>query len=253
MITIICSNLNSIKWIKGYLECVNNLYLQEFHIHFIDAGSQDGSWKKIKDYKFREGIISHYTVNKNCSIYEAWNIGYKNSTTEYCMNLNTDDRLFPNALNILSKYTEIHTEIDVFYSPCLITNHYDHHHYNGIYDWVHFSKYELLKNCICGPFPMVRTKSILEVGLFNTNFNISGDYEMWLRLESKNKKFMKIKEPIGGYYLNPKGKSTNKQTFKNHLNEDATIRSMYNNKLNNKNNYIPNSIKSFLKRIFYGM
>ena len=31
---------------------------------------------------------------------------------------------------------------------------------------------------------MVRTKSVLEVGLFNTNFDISGDYEMWLRLES---------------------------------------------------------------------
>ena len=51
---------------------------KHFHVQFIDAGSTDGSWEKIKKYKFRDGIRCEYTIKNGCSIYEAWNIGYIN-------------------------------------------------------------------------------------------------------------------------------------------------------------------------------
>ena len=248
MISIICSNLNSINWINGYLESINNQFYKKFDIHFIDAGSNDGSWEMIKKFSFRSGINPSYIIQKDCSIYEAWNIGCNKAETEYFMYVNTDDRLFPNALNIMSGYANNYNYIDVFYSPCLITNDMNHKSYNNLYDWPYFSINELLKRCICGPFPLVKLKSAIEVGLFSTEFPISGDYEMWLRMFSKGKKFLKINDPIGGYYLNPTGMSTNAKTLKKHLKEDDIIRKMYAH-LYQENIEKEITEKSFLKKL----
>ena len=249
MITIICSNLNSLNWIDGYLESINAQFYKVFEIQFIDGGSTDGSWERIKKFEFRNGIKSSYIQENYCSIYKAWNIGYNKSNTEYCINVNTDDRLFPNGLEIMAVYAKKYKDIDVFYSPCLITDNKDHGNYSGIYDWPDFSKGELLKRCICGPFPLVKLRSAIEVGLFNSEFTISGDYEMWLRMASKGKRFMKIKEPIGGYYINPSGLSTNPKTLNEHLLEDEKLRRIYGNSINKvpAKKKIFHSIKNYLK------
>ena len=143
------------------------------------------------------------------------------------MNYNTDDRLFPTALTVMWEYAQKHIDVDVFYSPCFITNSKAHTPIVGMHDWLEFSKEALLANCILGPFPLVRTKVVEEAGWFNPEFNISGDYEMWLRLESRGCRFKKIEEPIGKYFNNPEGVSSNKETFQEHVRQDMKIRSMY--------------------------
>ena len=227
MITLICSTYNSSEWIDGYLESVNNQTLRYFNIHFIDAGSTDGSWLKINNFEFRVGISVKYTCVSGCSIYEAWNIGYQETNTPYCMNYNTDDKLFPNALSTMLAHAKANPDVDVLYSPCLITNTKNHTPIVGIHDWAEFSKEALLANCILGPFPLVKTKTVEEAGWFNPKFTISGDYEMWLRLESKGYTFKKIEEPIGKYFNNPQGVSSNRETFQEHVEQDMKIRNMY--------------------------
>ena len=227
MITLICSTYNSTEWIDGYLKSVNEQTFPFFNIHFIDAGSTDGSWLKINNFEFRTGISVKYTLEPNCSIYEAWNIGYKNATTQYCMNYNTDDRLFPTALTVMWEHAKANSKVDVFYSPCFITNTKNHAPITGMHDWAEFSKEALLANCILGPFPLVKTQAVEEAGWFSSKFTISGDYEMWLRLDSKGYTFKKIEEPIGKYFNNPEGMSSNPKTFKEHVTQDVTIRGMY--------------------------
>ena len=41
MITILCSNYNSEKWINKYLNSINNQDLNNFEINFVDANSSD--------------------------------------------------------------------------------------------------------------------------------------------------------------------------------------------------------------------
>ena len=227
MITLVCSNFNSARWIDGYLESVNNQTFPHFYIHFIDAGSTDGSWETIQNYSFRPGISVKPTVGDGCSVYDAWNIGFSQAETDYCMNYNTDDRLFSTALTVAYEYIKRDSDTDLFYSPCFLVQDEGHSQYVGLHDWVEFSKGELLKNCICGPFPVVKRQAVIDVGLFNPKFTISGDYEMWLRMASRGKKFRKIKEPLGSYYMNPTGISSNKNTFNEHVRQDVRIREMY--------------------------
>ena len=226
-VTLVCSTFNSAKWIDGYLESVNNQLEEEFDIIFVDAGSDDGSWETITDYQFRKGISPQYIQEPGCSIYEAWNIGYSKSKTEYTMNFNTDDRLYPTAISTLLAYAIANPQADMIYSSYLTVKDKEHKQIVNLSIAPEMSKETLIANCICGPFPLLRTQAVVDAGMFSTEYTISGDYEMWLKLLSRGCEFLSIPEAIGTYYWNPQGMSSNKETFHEHIRQDTEIRRMY--------------------------
>jgi GT2 family glycosyltransferase len=228
MITLICSNYNSSKWIDGYLNSLNNQLLENFSVIFVDANSTDESLGKIKNFKFREGIdVKICEYKERIGLYEAWNVAVKEATTEYVMNYNTDDRLFPAALNVLTCYALKYPDVDIFYQNAFITYSENHEPLKSFYVFTKQHTHEkLLQACYGGPFPMVKRKAIQEVGYFNQKYIMSGDYDMWLRLSKAGKKFMRIEEYLGSYYNNPIGLSTNPETRNKQWLEDCEIREL---------------------------
>jgi len=227
-LTVLCSNYNSDRWIDNYLLSLNNQLLKEFTIIFVDANSTDHSLKTIKNYKFREGITKKIIENdKRITIYEAWNMAIEASKSEFVINFNTDDRLFPGALLTLYHYMVQNPNVDIAYGTSLIVGDEDHNNIRGIQNWPEHSHEILLQNCICGPFPIVKKSVLVNNGLFNPKYTISGDYEMWLRLSKRNYKFKKIIDFLGSYYDNPKGVSSDKSTLQEHINQDTEIRNLH--------------------------
>ena len=228
MITLICSNYNSSRWIKGYLESINNLLYDTFDIIFVDANSTDDSLQTIRDYAFREGINKR-VIEKSTrvGIYEAWNIAIEEADTTYVMNINTDDRLYPAALDIYLSYAANNPNVDIFYGSCNVVSEENHTTITNVYSWPEFSHDTLLQNCICGPFPMLKRSSVVAAGMFDPKYTISGDYEMWLRMSKLGYKFQKVGETVGSYFLNPEGMSTTPEKYMEHIKQDTTIREMY--------------------------
>lgn len=227
-VTILCSNYNSAKWIDGYLRNINNQLLAEFDIIFVDANSTDGSLQTIKDVQFREGINKIIIESKDrINVYQAWNEAVQIAKTPYVLNLNTDDRLYPSGLLTYLTYAKIHPTVDIFYGSCVVCEDMDHQRITGISQWPEYSHETLLKMCIGGPFPMVKRSSLIEDGLFDPSFTISGDYEMWLRMSKKGREFFKVVEPVGSYYRNPEGISTNPSGMPEHIKQDTLMREMY--------------------------
>lgn len=201
LISVICSVYNSSKWLDVYLNSVNSQLEKEFEIIFIDANSTDSSVSIIENFKFRKGI--KYKIIKNSeriSIYKAWNIGIKESLGKYVMNWNTDDLIYPSAIQTYSNYANKYPEIDLFYSPCCIINSQSYDSIVGLRNWPDYSHDLLLKFCYCGPFPLVKKTAIESVGYFNENYKSSGDYDMWLKLSKSGFKFKKISDIIGSFY-----------------------------------------------------
>ena len=228
-VTILCSTYNSSQWIDGYLESINNLLLDEFNIVFVDANSTDTSLQTIKDHIFREGISKKIIECKEkVSIYEAWNMAIKSSQSRYVINLNTDDRLFPSALNIYLSYAS-KIDADIYYGGCYVVGDEEHEKNIGLYEWPEYSHGALLQGCIGGPFPFLKRQTIIEEGMFNPKYTISGDYEMWLRMSKHGRNFCRVKEAVGSYYYNPEGMSTNKESshWKDHVNQDTELRELY--------------------------
>lgn len=223
-----CSNYNSSKWIDGYLESINNQFLNNFSIIFVDANSTDGSLEKIKSFKFRKGIdVKIFEYKEKIGLYDAWNVAVKEAKTEYVMNYNTDDRLFPAALTTLTCYAIKHPDVDIFYQNAFITYSESHDPLSSFFIFTKDHTHEkLLQGCYCGPFPLLKRKSVEEVGYFNQRYTMSGDYDMWLRLSKAGKKFMRIQEYLGSYYNNPTGLSTNPETRNKQWLEDCEIREL---------------------------
>ena len=227
-LTVLCSNYNSDRWIDGYLASINEQLLDNFEVIFVDAHSTDHSLKTIKNYNFREGITKKVIENDNrIGIYEAWNIAIKESQCDFVINFNTDDRLFPGG--ILTLYTSMlqSPDTDIIYGTSLIVGDEKHINIKGVQNWPQHTHALLLQNCICGPFPIVRKSVLINNGLFNPKYTISGDYEMWLRLSKRNYKFKKITDFVGTYYDNPKGVSSDKSTLQEHIRQDTEIRNLY--------------------------
>jgi glycosyltransferase involved in cell wall biosynthesis len=227
-ITIICSNYNSKKWIDGYLESLNAQTLKEFSVVFIDANSTDNSLKTIKSFDFRGGISTIILEFKDrINIYEAWNEAVKVSKTDYVVNLNTDDRLYPESLSKYSAFSSENPDVDLFYSPCDIKGDESHKDKIGEYNWPEYSHEILSHMCICGPFPMLKKASVERAGLFDPKYPHSADYEMWIRMSFMGMKFLRIDESLGTYYKNPTGMSTNPENLQKAQAEDREIQSKY--------------------------
>ena len=50
-------------------------------------------------------------------------------------------------------------------------------------------------------------------GYFDRKYRSAGDWEMWLRAASQGSIYKKINGPLGLYYFNPTGISTNPDNF----------------------------------------
>jgi len=227
-ITIICSNYNSSKWAEGYLECVNNQTNTNFNIIFVDAKSTDNSLDIIKNYNFKNTINTKIiSCTERIPLYEAWNVAIKESSTEYIMNLNTDDRIYAGTIELYTKYLNKNPEIDLFYGPCDITHDEKHQFSNERFNWPEYSHENLINQCICGPFPLVKKSAIEKAGYFDRSLFYSGDYEMWIRMSLLKCKFKRIPESVGSYFFNPVGLSTNPETKQRAFAEDDAIRKKY--------------------------
>jgi len=228
MVTILCSNYNSAPWVTGYCTSLNNQLLDQFKVTFVDAASTDHSLKTIEAFQFRKGISVNIIKSKyRISVYQAWNMAIEASDSAYCMNVNTDDRLYPGALHTMIAYARREPDIDVFYSRCFVVEEPTHSCVTRFFDGPEFSLGILQKGCYIGPFPLLKRSSLVEAGLFKPEFRISGDYEMWLRMASMGYKFKKVPEAIGSYYINPVGLSSNKNTETERMRENQEIWKTY--------------------------
>ena len=226
LITLACSNYNSEKWIERYLKSVNDQFLPEFSLIIVDANSTDNSLNIIKQYRFRKGISCKIVSCPNrITFYEALNVVTGICDSEYIVSYNTDDHFYPSTLTVIKEYIVRYPSTDIFYSSFGITK--DSAHLERIHQ-IHMPPEHdinvLLHACYIGPFSIVKKKTLLEIGNYNTSFKICGDYELWMRFARAKKTFTRIPEVLGNYFENPIGISTNTNSLNLRLAEESLIR-----------------------------
>ena len=227
-ITILCSNYNSDKWIEGYLECLDKQTIP-FDIVFVDANSTDNSLWTIQTFKFSNPEVNKtvITSDKRIGLYNAWNMAIQCADTEYVMNLNTDDRIFVNTLDMYDFFSGEYPDVDLFYSKFGIVEDIGHEEILQIRQWPAHAHNRLLQFCYGGPFPLVKKQTLIEMGLFNTRYFSSADYDMWLRMSYFEKKFRRIDMILGTFYLNKEGISNNPDKLEQIQSHDREIQAKY--------------------------
>jgi len=194
------------KYYRSYLDSVldQHMFLQTEHIIvYSEWHPFYNEFKKYPNFK----LIKE---NKKLGVYNAWNIGIKEATTEYITNWNIDDIRHP--INTKIKYDLLSkNNIDIAYNWYASTTTIEENFYNidisSKFVLQYPDNYEncVMENCYAGPDPMWKKALHNKVGYFDyENFPTIGDWEMWIRFAKlANAKFKLISEVLCLYRDQP--------------------------------------------------
>ena len=152
-------------------------------------------WKITEDYSTTVVRVGTADIP---TIYGAWNIGIKNASGEYLTNANSDDRLYPGALQYLASALDESPWLGVAYANADIVEEIGGPPV-GRMDLMSGGFSELLERCFVGPMPMWRRSLHEEYGYFDAKMKSAGDYEFWLRLAKSEVLFGYGHRAIGAY------------------------------------------------------
>lgn len=204
------------KFIPRYLENVKqqHFFLQTEHVIVYTE------WSKYFDEIKDNNNFKFIKEDQALGVYNAWNIGIKNSTTDYVTNWNIDDIRHP--INTKIKYDLLvkNPEYDLAYNWYVGTKDEKENFYNIDITNRQYLQYPdhyhnvVLDNCYAGPDPMWRKSLHDKVGYFDyKDYNTIGDWEMWIRFAKAGSKFKLIPEVLC-IYLDHDNTVSNKQQNK---------------------------------------
>ena len=234
--TIISSVYNGDLYIKGFMEnIVRQTKFDDCLLFLLNCNSKGREFDAIWPYLRKYPNIRYEQLPYDCTVYEAWNYVIANSSSKYLTNANIDDKLRPDFIEKTTALLDDNEDIDVAYCYNVVTNDYnitdadiDYSDKNlQIFNTGEFSIPNLLGANLPHNHPLWRRSLHDRYGLFSTNFVSGSDWEFWLRCAMGGSKMSLIKEPLGIYYHNPVGVSTNVSNMQRNISEVIKIHRYY--------------------------
>ena len=197
-----------------------------FELEIINQFSSENKNVILETFDYRAGI------------YEVWNHGVRQTTSQFLTNMNVDDLRRDDSLELQAQFLKTHESIDVAYQDVYLS-------FEANAEWALIEGVGLstslpnvslpMMNLGFNPphnAPMWRRRVHDEVGLFDETFRSAGDFDLWVRAFIKGSKFLKMGEVHASYYFNPEGISTS--TGGASLDETARILSICHQEIENQ-------------------
>jgi len=185
------------KFVKRYFENVveqETFYNTEHVIVYSEYGPELDIFSTYENFK----LIKE---NERLGVYNAWNIGIKNSTGDYITNWNVDDLRHPSNNRIKYDLLKQNPQYSVAYNYYVATNDESENFYtidennkSILLFPDNFERYAMVA-CLCGPDPMWKKEIHSNIGYFDyENYPTVGDWEMWIRMAKNGIKFKLVPE-----------------------------------------------------------
>jgi glycosyltransferase involved in cell wall biosynthesis len=209
-VSAVVSTYNSERFFKGRLDDLlsQTLYSKgQLEIVVVNAGSKQGERYIVRDYL---GCVT-YIESLREPIYTSWNRGLAIARGEYITNANTDDRLRPDALEVMARELDDSPTVSLVYADAYATETPNARWgekcvgskrapYYGKLSWPEFDPKLLLSQCYAGQAPMWRAALHHQLGYFDDSYQLAGDYEMWLRMVACGAVFKHIPQVLGLFF-----------------------------------------------------
>ena len=176
-ISIVTVTKNSEKYLEENIESLSNQTFRNFEHIIIDGKSTDNTIAIIKKNSEK---IDKWISEPDQGLYYAMNKGINISTGEIIGILNSDDIYFPNALEIVNNYFSSDNKLDFLFGT--VQKHkLMHGYFPKKIKWT-FGFYTTHS---VGFF--IKRSSQFKVGLYDTQYKFSSDYDLFYRLIVKEK------------------------------------------------------------------
>jgi glycosyltransferase involved in cell wall biosynthesis len=217
-ISFVTSVFKGEEFIEGFMEDVTKqtIFKEKCELILINCNSPENEEKVIQKYlELYPDNIKYIKLDNDPGIYDAWNLAIKESKGDFISNANLDDRHASDFAEKLARLLVLEPEIDCVYCENLITTQphetFVNNSSNGqVYPVEEFSIEAMLRGNPPHCMPMWRKSIHDKNGWFDQKYKSAADWDFWLRCAFNGSKYLKYTtQPLGLYYFNPKGMSTN--------------------------------------------
>lgn len=198
---------------------------------FLDCNSSENEKKYIIPLTNQYNNIKYHKLDKDPGLYAAWNIATQLCSAAIIGNWNIDDRKNIHSLEILLNAFKIDPILDIAYGITYVSTianeRYEDNSYNKIYPCLPHSFENLIRNNSPHCMPLWRKSLHDRFGYFNESYLTASDGDFWLRCAAGGAKIKMVNHPVGLYYENPSGRSTNPETLQQMISEVQSMRGKY--------------------------
>lgn len=203
-VSAIISTYNSEKFLWNRLEDLiqQTLYQQGLlEIIVINSGSQQNERATARSFMARYRNIKYIETQRE-TIYSAWNRGIKLAQGRYLTNANTDDRLRPDALEVMVDALETNG-VGLVYCDALLTwgenETFSNNSADRVWNLPDYNLRQALMDCPFGCQVMWRKTLHESLGYFDPSFQVAGDYDFFLRASWQHGAYH-IRKPLALYH-----------------------------------------------------
>lgn len=170
-----------------------------------DGGSNDGTVEILRRY---EGRLAGWDSRPDKGQSEAINRGFAGTTGEIMAWLNSDDVLFPGALEYVADYFASHPDVDAIYGHRILIDEEDRQigrwilpaHSNRVLSWADFVPQETL----------FWRRRIWDKagGQVDESFRFAMDWDLLLRFREAGARFRRVPRFLGGFRIHSRQKTS---------------------------------------------
>jgi glycosyltransferase involved in cell wall biosynthesis len=212
VLSVVVSVYNSRRFIFGKLQDLSNqtLYKKgQMEIIIVNTGSPYGEDKIIKKFLLHYPHIRYLYIPHRETVYAAWNRAIVMAHTPLITNSNTDDRLRPDALEIMSRSLMQSDENTALVYCRSYLHHFPNQRWSSKirFSSIYQNPPERRPNYYeIGPNPVWRRSLHERFGLFDARYKAAGDHIFFSHV-AKHYQFLEIPEVLGLWYRDTKNKS----------------------------------------------
>jgi len=189
--------MNAVKVLETAITSVFSQTLKDFEYIVVDGASSDGTVALLEKYKLQNKLT--YISEQDSGIYYAMNKGVKMAAGEWVYFMGSDDEFVDNGV-LKRVFAKEEAGIDVMYGNVKFL------HSGAIYDGP-FDHEKISQKNICHQALFVKKTVFDRVGLFNTKYIMSADFDFNIRWMGLNIPSKYVEETI--VIFNEKGLSGN--------------------------------------------
>jgi len=230
--SLFCSLYKGEKFIDGYLyDVLRQSIFENIEFIFLDCNSPESEHRYIEPLVKRYENIKYYRLDSDPGLYAGWNKAIQLCTAPIIGNWNIDDRKNIHSTEILLKAFERDDLLDIAYGITYISNianeKYEDNTYDSIYPCLPHSFNNLFLNNSPHCMPLWKKNLHDRFGWFDENYKTASDGDMWLRCAVGGARIKMVNHPVGLYYHNPTGRSTNPEHLQQMIDEVNSMRQKY--------------------------